>query len=85
MLNEGLTPSYITRSRTFPKLRHWGLIEAGERGEWRPTQRGVDFLEGRITVPKRVYVFNNEKRDESEEQVSARAALESFDYKEMTA
>ena len=42
------------------KLRHWGLIERGKRvGHYRLTVRGRQFVRGRSTVPKFIYLFNN--------------------------
>ena len=50
----------------FAKMRYWGLIE-GEKnddpekrssGNWRITQRGIDFVERRITIPQICFVYN---------------------------
>lgn len=57
-----------TRGGDYGKLRHWGLIEqridldaSGTRGirtpAWRVTPKGVRFVEGEISIPKKVLVF----------------------------
>lgn len=42
----------------FPKMRHFGLIEAGESNTWRMTPLGVDFILGRKQVVKYVWLYN---------------------------
>lgn len=44
----------------FPKLRFWGLIEAGDNGTWRITEAGIGFILGKIQVKKYIYLYNNE-------------------------
>ena len=45
-------------------LRYWGLIQRpkgdGRGGRWRCTQKGLDFLTGRISLPKKVWTWRNE-------------------------
>ena len=63
------------------KLRYWGLIEqrpkcdkadAGKRtsGYWKPTQQGMDYVDGNGTLPRHAYVvdgtvlgYSDERRD----------------------
>jgi len=49
------------------KLKWWGLAFAVEnddsrvkKGWWRVTQKGIDFVEGRISIPKYVNHLNNQ-------------------------
>lgn len=51
----------------FSKLRYWGLVEPEPKnddpekrssGNWRITQKGIDFVEERITIPKFCYTYN---------------------------
>ena len=57
------------RGGDWAKLRHWGLIERrpGKRGDgwkwsgyWRLTQRGRDFVDGLIKVPKQIFIFKKQ-------------------------
>lgn len=49
------------------KLVHWGFIEeenrvredGGRAGYWRVTEKGEDFLKGRIKVPSHIYHFDS--------------------------
>jgi hypothetical protein len=74
------------------KLAHWGLIEqrmnTDEKkrtsGVWRPTQRGIDFVQERCSVPSHVYLYNNEVRGWAGTKTDIRAALgKRFDYAEL--
>lgn len=77
----------------FALLRHWRLIEPIKSdtprkrtsGYWVPTERGVDFALGRITVPKFADIFNNHViRFPSDEVISIKEALgEKFNYQEL--
>lgn len=51
----------------FPKLRYWKLIRMKlgkdsdgnpRQGLYRITKKGADFVEGKISVPKRVFTFD---------------------------
>ena len=44
----------------FAMLRFWGLIEEHGKLKWRITTKGVDFIFGRLSVQKYVYIYNNE-------------------------
>jgi len=45
----------------FQKLRWWKVIEESpaERGSWRITPLGVDFINGRVQVRKYIYLFDD--------------------------
>ena len=51
----------------FAKLRYWGLIfaepkndnpEKRSSGKWHITEKGIDFVEQRITIPKFCFTYN---------------------------
>jgi hypothetical protein len=42
------------------KLEHWGLIEEVTRHHWQITQKGRDFLAGRIKVPRTILVYKKD-------------------------
>lgn len=76
----------------FAKLEHWRLIESKLNedetkrcsGLWRPTEKGVAFVEKRITVPAKVHLYNNVIHGWSEEHITIIDALgEKFDYGEL--
>jgi hypothetical protein len=59
----------LTRNQwdNFQKLRYWGLVakanrEDGSRanGEWLLTQKGFDFIEKGIGIPKSVWTYRGE-------------------------
>ena len=60
------------------KMAFWGLIEEGvnsdsskkNSGYWRITQKGTDFANGDILIPKTVFIYNKSKREESKALVS---------------
>jgi len=76
----------------YGKLRHWSLAELHPNdddtkrtsGLWRPTALAVDFVYDRITVPKYVYLYNNEIHSISPDRIGIREALgDKFDYAEI--
>ena len=59
---QGLEPIKATRTiLDFQKLHYWDLVKRVENksGWWRITDRGMDFLKGRIQVEKRVKIDKN--------------------------
>lgn len=55
----------------FSKLRYWGLIEpTTNKGHWRITQDGRDFLDGTLEIPEYVIVQNNAVLGYSKDKVS---------------
>jgi len=79
----------------YGKLAHWGLAELKANdedpskrtsGQWRPTLRGIDFVNELVTVPKYVYLYDNRLYKVSDEQTTIREALgDKFDYEELMA
>jgi hypothetical protein len=74
-----------TRATDFYKLRFWDLIEEGEQsGHWKVLPKGIEFASNKITVPKKVAIYNNEFLDDSEEQTTIIESLgEHFDFYEL--
>lgn len=78
-------------NRMYSLARHWGLIEArGDEGEqkssgyWRLTQKGRNFVEGKIKVAKHAYIFNDKVFALDPETEDIWEALDNkFDYKEL--
>lgn len=76
----------------FPALARWELIESAPNtdqkkhssGLWRPTQLGCDFAQGKTTVSKYVYMYNNRVWARSKMQVNIEKALNhKFDFREL--
>lgn len=75
------------------KLRYWGLLEraSGERsdgsdrvGRYKITDVGKQFVEGKIAVPRYVYLYNQLLLRLSEEMTTIRDALgDRFQYDEL--
>lgn len=56
----------------FTTLRFWGLIYRDlnkDRTKWMLTQRGKLFLQGKTKISKYVYIYNNQAKRYSEENV----------------
>lgn len=67
----GLTYSQRTNSQ---KLRYWGLAEqvktgtaAKKGGVWKITRLGIDFVEGRVRIPRKVTMYRNTFRRYADE------------------
>lgn len=76
------------------KARYWGLLEespqrradGGRAGWWKLTPKGVDFIEGRITLPKYAVVYDGKLLELEGDQVGiAQALSKKFNYAELMA
>ena len=79
-------PRWMMRSKTYPLLEHWGLIEGkGFRsGVWRITPKGVGFVTGSITVPAAAYIYDAKVMAWDAEETTFRACFEhEFDFDEL--
>ena len=64
-------------------LRHWGLLQPhpGYSGIWHVADLGHQFVRGEVRVPKRVFLFNNERVGAGDKTISIQEALgNKFDY-----
>lgn len=84
------------RGGDYAKLLHWGLLEQAKpdpddptrrsSGLWRATARGVDFVLGRVSVPRAYIEYNNRVLGFEAEPITIREALgKRFDYSELMA
>lgn len=88
-------PRWMLRGKTYTTLQHWGLVESANTREdttkksdglWRLTAKGLHFVCGTITVPKKAYIYNNAVEGWSDECVSFRDCFgRHFDYDEIMA
>lgn len=74
------------------KAKYFGLIEEKPHtpnekktsGLWRLTPKGVDFIRGRVAIPRRVAIYNDEVLGYSDKTMMFHEALgEPFNYKAM--
>lgn len=84
------------RGGDFAKLVHWGLIETkpeSDRGDgskragyYKITSKGRDFVDGKIRLPKHVFLYASAFLGFSDESTSFRDAFgEKFNYDELMA
>jgi hypothetical protein len=63
-----LAPKWILRAKNFSLMKHWGLIESDVNttqnrrgsGRWRVTDKGRSFINETISVPAKVWLYNDE-------------------------
>jgi hypothetical protein len=61
-----LAPRWMMQSKSFSTMRHWGLVEAAPNddenkkgaGVWRLTPKAYTFLQGKLRIPKKAFVYN---------------------------
>jgi hypothetical protein len=90
-------PKFVLRSKQLSTLQWWRLIEpkpndnpkvktVRDSGLWRPTQRGIDFVEGKIRVPRKVLTLFGNVIGYSSDEVSIQDTLDAkFDYEDAMA
>jgi hypothetical protein len=85
------------RGGDFAKMRYWGLVEEAtgnvlsptetdspHAGYWRITDTGIAFVEGRVTVPKHIFLYDGELIKLSVEPLGVDEALkERFSYTDL--
>lgn len=74
------------------KLRYWGLIREQwnedetkrTSGLWRPTDKGIQFAQGQIALPRRALIFDGQLRGFDGESRFLRESLgDDFDYQKL--
>jgi len=80
------------RASHYADLRHWGLIEPFKSndpkkkssGFWKITQKGIDFVEGKIRLPEKIRMYNNTFFGYDGEEIDIIHALgQKFNYYEI--
>ncbi len=91
------TPKLRFSNGEYARLRWWGLLEqrklrqdekeSGEKknsGRWRLTDKGRQFVEGKIRIPRDIFIYNNVVTGFSIEDISIHEALgKKFNYDEL--
>jgi len=70
-------PREFMRAKTFTNMRYWGLIEAHPNdrkdvkgsGYWRITSKGIDYILGKMRLPKKAFIYNRKLVGFGEQQV----------------
>lgn len=79
-------PRWMLKSKTYPLLAHWNLIESGGKrsGVWKANAAGVAFASGLGSIPSAVYTYDNTVWAYDKEQTSFRGCFgRHFDFDEM--
>ena len=83
---QNTAPRWMLKSKTYPLLAHWKLIESqsNRSGIWRATYLGKMFADGQIPQPSAVYVYDNGVWGFDGEEVSFRGCFgRHFDFDEL--
>jgi len=81
-----------TGTNDFSKLLHWNMVEQQSNedparktsGNWRITQKGKDFVNMKISVPKYCKIYNTKKLGMSLDQISISESLgNKFNYQKL--
>lgn len=88
-----LRANSLPNNHDWTLLHYWGLLqekggdpEHGGKtiGEWRVTNKGVDFIRNIISVPSHIEIYNNRLYGYTENYINIIEALgKHFDYKEL--
>lgn len=87
-------PRWLVRSNQLPTLRWWGLVERAPNddphkkhsGMWRATTKGRQFVHGMIQVPQKVFTYDGEPADWSDDlRFIADCFKDRFDYEAVMA
>lgn len=87
-----IAPRNIISSNQHPTLKYWGLVErkpaSNEKqkhsGIWRITALGIAFVEGKVSVPAKIYHYNDTLMGATAEQVFIHDCFKThFDYQEV--
>ena len=74
------------RGVSYSKLQFWDLLEPDlkEKGRWRITDLGIEFLLGRTTIPKHAVTYNASRIKYTGEQVTVKECWdEKFNWNQL--
>lgn len=68
---------------SWTQCKHWRLIESNpsegrKQGYYRLTQKGFDFVEGKITIPEKAQVYQDECQGFEGDEISFDKLMEAF-------
>lgn len=72
-------------SHDWTLLKEWGFIESNDAaGEWKITNKGVEFIKGTSTAPSHVHIYNKTTVGFSSTQTDIKESLGNhFNYEEL--
>lgn len=82
----------VPKDRNFSQLINWGLMTPMQSddltkrssGYWKATDKGKEFVQQKIAIPKYVFTLNNKVIGFSEQQINVQDALsKKFSYTEL--
>ncbi len=84
-------PRWVVTAPQLSTTKHWGLVRRKANKDstrrtsntYKPTKRGIAFIEGRLSVPAEVFLYNDSLRARSIELVTVRDVVYQFDYGEL--
>jgi len=86
-------PAWMLRGKTYSLLQHWHLIYKVEKNEdktkrsdglWQVTTKGHQFLRNELSVPRKVFIYDNTIQGFSQEEVFFEDCFgKHFDYQEV--
>ena len=93
LMNECTSRRVNAMGMEYSKLQHWGFIEprgdepdtgARSSGFWRITKVGREFVEGSLSVPKHIYLYDQAFIRFGDERTTIQEALgEKFSYADL--
>lgn len=85
-------PREFMQAKTFTNMRYWGLIEPHPNdnkekkgsGYWRITQKGINYMNGQMRLPKKAFVYNRKLVGFGEQQIYfSECFKERFNFEEV--
>jgi hypothetical protein len=86
-------PRWLVRSNQLPTLKWWGLVERRyndknsknkHSGMWRITDLGRAFVHGQVSIPKKVFTYNDIVQSVSPENIFIKDCFKLyFDYRDL--
>lgn len=85
-------PREFMQAKTFTNMRYWGLIEPHPNdkkekkgsGYWRITQKGINYINGQMRLPKKVFIYNRKLVGYGEQHVYFKECFkQQFNFEEV--
>ena len=87
-----MSDSPFSGTNQHPTLKHWGLLEQKMNdsnpkkkhvGYWRVTQKGRDFVSGKLAVPEKAVIYNDKLIEMQGPTKYIHEVIKGFDYSEI--
>ena len=86
--------SPFSKTNQYSTLKHWGLLEQKMNdsdptkkhvGWWRTTQKGRDFVSGRLAIPRKSVTYNDKLIELQGDLIYISQIIEDFNYADIMA